>query len=132
MPVNESGTLVIAYRQDGRDHVSGGWFGRDIPGLLQAMVDECGCTIIRVYDGIAEAKARFPVGTRVVARRKWWKSQVGTVVTDAEVDAARLDNCHANGWGWDNVPVRFDGDEGVLGWWASGLEVVAPARACGA
>ena len=121
------GPMVIAYRMDGRDHQSGGWSEQDVPEMVAAMEDQLGCVILRVFDGLAEAKAKFPPGTRVAAPRKWWKSQLGTVVTDAEIQSCSVRNCHAHGWRWDNVPVRFDGDEGVLGWWPSGLEVTGHA-----
>ncbi len=53
----------------------------------------------------------------MIAARKWWKSQVGIVEADGEW------KCDSMG---AHVPVCFDGDDGVLGWWASGLEVIAP------
>lgn len=107
--------MVIAYRQDGGEDESGGWTEQDVASLLPAMKEQCGCTIIRVYDGIAEAREKFPPGTRVIAHRKWWKSQAGTVEADGEWP------CDSMG---AHVPVRFDGDAGALGWWASGLEVL--------
>ena len=131
VPERERGPLVIAYRQDGHDHVSGAWTEQQVAELLPEM-EKIGCVIIRVYDGIAEAKAEFPPGTRVIARRKHWKSPLGTVATDAEIQQCKVRNCHAHGWHCDSsgahVPVRFDGDEGVLGWWAGGLEVIGTGR----
>jgi hypothetical protein len=122
--MSTNGPMVIAYRQGGRDYRSGGWSNDDLTEMLPAM-EEIGCEIVRVYDGIAEAREQFPPGTRVIASRKHWKSPVGTVVTDAETEPCGVDNCHCKGWTCDNVPVRFDGDDHVLGWWASGLEVIA-------
>ena len=42
--------------------------------MVAAMEDQLGREILRVFDGLAEAKAKFPPGTRVAAPRKWWKS----------------------------------------------------------
>jgi hypothetical protein len=123
------GPMVIAYQDGDRIRLDGGIAPEDVDLHRQAMEEELGLTIIRVFDGLAEAKQKFPPGTRVAAPRKWWKSQLGTVVTDAEIQACSVANCHAHGWRWDNVPVRFDGDEGVLGWWPSGLEVIGHAEA---
>lgn len=108
------GPMVIAYRCNGREYMHGGLTQQEADDLLPVMREE-GFTIVRVYDGIAEARQQFPPGTRVFARRKHWKSKVGTVTADGEW------RCFTTSV---DVPVRFDGDDHAVGWWASGLEVL--------
>lgn len=116
------GPMVITCSHEEREYMHGGLTQQEVDDLLPFLREpQYGITVVRVYDGIAEAQAQFPPGTRVFARRKYWKSQVGTVAAD--------------GGEWHcfttsvDVPVRFDGDDHVLGWWASGLEVIGVAAA---
>ncbi len=58
----ERGPMVIAYRHDGRDYMSGGWTEADT-AMLTPHLEADGCTGIRVYDGIAEAREKFAPGS---------------------------------------------------------------------
>jgi hypothetical protein len=78
LPQNE-GILVLACRCGDRTWESGGynvaaaeWMRRTLP--------EYGMEVTRIFDGPAEAREKFPPGTRVIAPRKYWGSPLGVVV----------------------------------------------------
>lgn len=76
--------------------------------------------VLRVYDGIAAARAKFPAGTRVLAARRHWGHPVGVVVDGGyTVDGQR-----------PRQDAEFDGH--VSSWSLSWLEPVPPAAEKGA
>ena len=58
---------------------SGGLTAEDIEQLRPDLASD-GVEVLRVYDRIAEARAKFPPGTRVIAARKHWGHPAGVVV----------------------------------------------------
>ena len=76
--------------------------------------------VLRVYDGIAEARAKFPPGTRVIAARKYWGHPAGVVVD--------------GGYTVDEQGPALDAksDGHVSSWSLSWLEPVPPAAEKGA
>lgn len=114
------GHLAVEYEQDGHRRVTGGlsraWLDSDV---LQSM-EEHGYTILRVFDAVAEAKDRFPVGSRVMslsvhpALRSW----LGTVA--GEYRAATT--------GGADVLIDWDGGHSsVRRWSAEDLELIKGA-----
>jgi hypothetical protein len=60
------GPMAIEYEQEGRRAVGGGLSAGYIDEyLIRWMTENAGCTIIRVFDAVAEARQKFPPGTRV-------------------------------------------------------------------
>lgn len=118
-----NGPMVIEYTQDGRAGRAGGIDADDLPLHLSGM-EETGCTVTRIYDGIGAAREAFPLGTRVVAARKWWGAQAGTVTApgdEFEWSGHETWSCCDIG---PEVLIRWD-DGKTFTWWASGLEAVA-------
>jgi hypothetical protein len=109
-----AGPMAVRYTQGGRRHVSGGWAPEDTPLHLAGMA-ETGCTDIEVFDGEKWARERFPAGARVIAARKHWGSQVGTVTAAEDGPTWRVTDMGPE------VMVRFD-DGYLTSWWCSGLE----------
>ena len=72
------GNLVLACRSAVGEWESGGYdeAGAEEMGPLLA---EFGIELVRVFDGEAEAREKFPPGTRVLAARKHWGSPLGVV-----------------------------------------------------
>ena len=115
------GHLAVEYEQDGHRWVTGGlsrvWLESDV---LQSM-KEHRCTILRVFDAVAEAQDRFPPGSRVMslsvhpALRGW----LGTVA--GEYRAAITSGA--------DVLIDWDGGHAsVRRWGADGLELISRPR----
>lgn len=106
------GHLAVEYEQDGHRWVTGGlsraWLESDV---LQSM-KEHGCTVLRVFDAVAEAKDQFPPRSRVMslsvhpALRGWF----GTVA--GEYRAANT--------GGADVLIDWDGGHASVRWWEAG------------
>jgi hypothetical protein len=66
--VNEfHGPMAVEYEQGGRCLIAGGLSAEYINGYLSEwMRENAGCTIIRVFNAVAEAQQKFPPGTRVI------------------------------------------------------------------
>jgi hypothetical protein len=72
------GTLVLACRSGDLAWESGG-YDAEAAERMRGLLPEYGAEVTRVYDGPAEAREKFPPGTRVFAARKHWGHPVGVV-----------------------------------------------------
>jgi hypothetical protein len=112
--------MVLRYTYGGREYEQGGYAEAEAAQLTAWMAED-GITDVTVFDGEQYARERFPSGSRVVIphNRKWWGSQVGTVVAD-EHGVTWL----ATDMG-PSVMVRFDGEAVIGSWTVRSLERVS-------
>ena len=114
------GQLAVEYEQGGHRWVTGGlsraWLESDVLQLMK----EHGCMILRVFDAVAEAKDRFPPGSRVMslsvdpALRGWF----GTVAGEYRAAAT----------GGADVLIDWDGGHSsVRRWSVEDLELIKGA-----
>jgi hypothetical protein len=106
------GPLAVGYMHDGRSWAAGG-LTADQAEWMVARLEERGCTEFVIRDGLEYARALLPPDTRVIATRKHWGSQVGTVLDGYEVSQDG-----------EYALVRFD-DGPEMTWWLRGLDAIA-------
>jgi hypothetical protein len=111
-PGGTHGTLAVGYVHDGRNWAAGGFTAGQAEWMV-ARLEERGCTGFVIRDGLEYARALLPPDTRVIAPRKYWGSQVGTVLDGYEVSQEG-----------EAALVRFD-DGPKMTWTIRGLDAVA-------
>jgi hypothetical protein len=114
-----SGTLVLACRSSSGLTWESGGFDDESAAEMARLLPEYGAEVVRVFDGPAEAREKFPPGTRVIASRKYWGSPLGVVVDGGY---------SVNGQG-PVLLTEFDGHVSV--WNARSLEAVTPGKEVG-
>jgi hypothetical protein len=112
MSGQRGGPLAVGYVHDGRGWAAGS-LTADQAEWMVARLQERGCSGFVIRDGLEYARALLPPGTRVIAPRKHWGSQVGTVLDGYDVSQSG-----------EEALVRFDGGPEMT-WWIRGLDAVA-------